>query len=82
MAVKAYKRFEGFVESEAGILERIGVGKVELTLFDDRACLRIPVGDLELTYTKENGETLLQLIKLLNERMKLEEEARKLRGLR
>ncbi len=58
MAVKVYTRFGAFVESEARILERICTGKVELTLFDDRARLRLPAGEVELTYTKANGETL------------------------
>ncbi|WP_297417595.1 hypothetical protein [Thermococcus sp.] len=59
MAVKVYKRFEAFVESEAGILERICTGKVELALFDDRARFRLPIGEVERTYTKANGEMLL-----------------------
>ncbi|WP_297465468.1 hypothetical protein [Thermococcus sp.] len=79
MVVKVYKRYEALVESEAGILEGIGLGKIELTLFDDNARMRLPVGELELTYTGENGETILELLRILRERMELEAEADKLR---
>ncbi|WP_297497747.1 hypothetical protein [Thermococcus sp.] len=43
IAAKACKRFETLVESKAGILERIGFGKVKLALYDDCACLRLLV---------------------------------------
>ena len=84
--MRRYKRFEARVERH----NTPSVGwdwypapprwaEVTLTLYDDHALLTIGfMPEIKVTYTRENAKALLQLLKLFNERVKLEMERQRL----
>lgn len=80
--MRVYPRYEVELEADGSILEVLlgveGGQTAVLTLYENFAELQLPGMTLELSYTKENAKTLIEFLKVFAERVKLEEERKRL----
>ncbi|NJF24401.1 hypothetical protein [Thermococcus sp. Bubb.Bath] len=80
--MRVYPRYEVEIEGGSELLELLfGAEAGEtavLTLYESVAEFQFPGMTLGLVYTKENAKTLIEFLKVFAERVKLEEERKRL----